>query len=99
MHAREPAQRPRVLLTVPWLRCTHRACLQVSFAGPYPLDGAKVIDMALTRAVARPIRRAMVLPGCRARLGCTLSLSVQQQQLKLGVRNNTKLVKRRAAEL
>ncbi|KAF8072817.1 TOR1A [Scenedesmus sp. PABB004] len=63
---------------------------KVDFSGPYPLDGAKVIDPAITRQVGRPLRQAMALPGCRAREGCTLALSVDGPRLRVAVRNNTR---------
>eukprot|EP00775_Hariotina_reticulata_P002444 gene2444-2747_t len=72
---------------------------QVQFSGPYPLDGAKVIDAAVTRLIARPIRQAVAMPGCSTHLGCTLLLSVNAsaQQVDLLVRNNTQPSSRRKA--
>jgi hypothetical protein len=65
---------------------------QVEYAGPYPLDGAKVIEAAITRQVGRPLRQAAALPGCKTRWGCSLTLSVLEDgsRLKISVRNNTK---------
>eukprot|EP00879_Flechtneria_rotunda_P003365 GHRR01003593.1.p1 GENE.GHRR01003593.1~~GHRR01003593.1.p1 ORF type:complete len:369 (+),score=124.57 GHRR01003593.1:1009-2115(+) len=63
---------------------------KVEFSGDYPLDGAKVIDAAITRQVARPMRRAVGMPGCTSWQGCTITLTVQDSvRLKLVVRNNT----------
>lgn len=69
----------------------HFVCwIQVEFAGRYPLDGAKVIESTMTRQVARPIRKAAAMPGCLARKGCTLELSLQgDRKLQVTVRNNT----------
>jgi len=64
--------------------------LQITFDGPYPFDGAKVIDGVMTRTANRLIRREAARPGCRAFLGCTMWLSVRgDNTLTLSAKNNT----------
>lgn len=66
------------------------ACVQVVFEGEYPLDGAKVVETAMTRSVGRVLRQAQAQPGCKARHGCTIRLALQGQDgLKALVANNT----------
>lgn len=64
--------------------------VQVVFEGEYPLDGAKVVETAMTRSVGRMLRQAQAQPGCKARHGCTIRLALQGQDgLKALVANNT----------
>jgi hypothetical protein len=84
-----------VFVAIFWIAAVTTCCHlqpQVEYAGPYPLDGAKVIEAAVTRQVGRPLRQAAALPGCQARWGCNLTLSVLEDgsRLKISVRNNTK---------
>jgi hypothetical protein len=69
----------------------HVSPTQVSFSGPYPLDGAKVVEAALTRHLGRHLRKAAAAPGCtHNRHGCTVAMSVLTDgQLKFSIRNNT----------
>lgn len=64
--------------------------LQVVFEGAYPLDGAKVVETAMTRTVGRLTRHARAMPGCKARHGCIVKLTLNGQDgLKALVANNT----------
>jgi hypothetical protein len=53
--------------------------VQVYFEGEHPLDGAKVVESAMTRHVNRLIRKAAAGPECKAPHRCTLQLVMRNR--------------------
>lgn len=53
--------------------------MQVYFEGEHPLDGAKVVESAMTRHVNRLIRKAAAEPDCKAPHRCTLQLVMRNR--------------------